>query len=141
MISDRPEWDAFISQHRWCVLTHLRSSGQPVSSMMAYAREGDTLVISTRGGTFKRRALERDPRMTLCIVSNSEPFDYVSVEGRVEIETTDLVGPSLRIFENLVEAGLDAPSDIEGWLRDQMRVILRLQPERAYGVIRREPGR
>ena len=35
--------------------------------------DGDALVISTPGTTFKRASLDRDPRMTLCVISNAEP--------------------------------------------------------------------
>ena len=88
MISDNSEQDQFITDNRWAVLTSLRADGQPVSSVVAYARDGDSLVISTPGGTFKRRSLERDGRATLCILPNAEPFNFVSVEGRVAVEHT-----------------------------------------------------
>lgn len=136
MISDNEAFDTFISDHRWAVLTSLRQGGQPVSSVVAYARDGDTLVISTPGGTFKRRSLDRDPRATLCILTNSEPFNFVSVEGLVDVETDDLVEDTRRVFRNIADAGWQEPEDLEGWLRNQKRVILRLRAERVYGVIR-----
>ncbi len=55
-ITDNTAWDEFITAHRWATLTTLRTSGSPVSSIIAYARDGDTLVISTPGGTFNARA-------------------------------------------------------------------------------------
>jgi hypothetical protein len=93
-------------------------------------------VVSTPGGTFKRRSLDRDPRATLCIVTNREPFNFVSVEGRVDVERDDLVENTRKVFQNIADAGWQEPDDLEGWLRDQQRVILRLRPDRVYGVIR-----
>ncbi|MGA1677674.1 MAG: TIGR03618 family F420-dependent PPOX class oxidoreductase [Pseudomonadales bacterium] len=136
MISDRSEWDAFLTDHRWGVLTTLRASGSAVSSVVAYARDGDALVISTPGATFKRRSLERDPRATLCVITNSEPFNFVSVEGHITIETDDLVRSTRRVFQNIAGTGYEEPADLPGWLAAQSRVILRLIPERVYGVIR-----
>jgi len=136
MISDRPNWDAFITAHRWAVLTTLRKGGAASSSVVAYARDGDTLVISTPGGTFKRRSLDRDPRATLCVISNAEPFNFVSVEGRVSVETTDLVRATRLVFANIEGTGYQEPEDLPSWLAAQSRVILRLTPERVYGVIR-----
>lgn len=136
MISDRPEWDAFLSAHRWGVLTTLRTSGAAVSSVIAYARDGDTLVVSTPGATFKRRSLERDSRATLCVITNAEPFNFVSVEGRVTIETANLVRTTRLVFANIAGTGYQEPQDLPGWLKAQSRVILRLVPERVYGVIR-----
>lgn len=67
MVALRPEYDHFLSEHRWAVLTTLRKSGSPASSVVAYARDGNDFVVSTPGGTFKRRSLERDPRVNLCV--------------------------------------------------------------------------
>ena len=136
MITDNAEQDQFITDNRWAVLTTLRQSGEPVSSVVAYARDGDTLVVSTPGGTFKRRSLDRDPRATLCILPNAEPFNFVSVEGRVAVETDDLVANTRLVFQNISDTGYQEPEDLEGWLTSQQRVILRLHPERVYGVIR-----
>ena len=136
MITDNAEQDQFITDNRWAVLTTLRQSGEPVSSVVAYARDGDTLVVSTPGGTFKRRSLDRDPRATLCILPNAEPFNFVSVEGRVAVETDDLVANTRLVFQNISDTGYQEPEDLEGWLSSQQRVILRLHPERVYGVIR-----
>jgi len=136
MISDNAEQEQFISDNRWAVLTSLRADGQPVSSVVAYARDGDSLVISTPGGTFKRRSLERDGRATLCILPNAEPFNFVSVEGHVSVEHEDLVAKTRLVFANITDTGYQEPEDLAGWLEAQQRVILRLQPERVYGVIR-----
>ena len=85
MISSNPAYEKFIDDHRWAVITTLRKSGSPVSSVVAYARYLDKLVVSTPGATFKRASLEKDSRVNLCIVSNSEPFNFVAVEGSAEV--------------------------------------------------------
>ena len=131
-----PEHDEFLSAHRWAVLTTLRSSGGPVSSVVAYARDGDDFVVSTPGGTFKRRSIERDPRVNLCVISNAEPFNFVAIEGSAAVESGDLVRRTRLVFANLTGTGYQEPPDPEQWLEDQQRVILRIRPERMYGVIR-----
>ena len=136
MITADADQDQFITDHRWGVLTTLRADGHPVSSVIAYAREGDTLIVSTPGTTFKRRSLDRDDRVTLCIVSNQEPFNFVSVEGRATIETSELAAGTLRVFENIADIGYQVPDDLDGWLTAQQRVLIRIHPERTHGVIR-----
>ncbi len=136
MISEDPQQEQFITDHRWAVLTTLRADGHPVSSVVAYARDGDTLVVSTPGATFKRRSLERDGRATLCILTNAEPFNFVSVEGSVSVESDNLVASTRLVFDNLTDTGYQEPEDLQGWLTAQQRVILRLHPQRVYGVIR-----
>ncbi len=91
MISDNQAFDQFVSEYRWAVLTTLRQTGSPVSSVVAYARDGDELVVSTQGMTFKCKTLEQDNRVNLCVITNEEPFNFVSIEGTVTIEKEDLV--------------------------------------------------
>ncbi len=136
LISDNPEFETFISDHCWAVLTSLRKGGHPVSSWVAYARDGGTLVVSTPGRTFKRRSLERDPRITLLISNDAAPFSYVSVEGHASVENTDLVRTTRLVFDNIKDAGYPEPENLEAWLEEQERVIIRIHPERVSGVIR-----
>ena len=103
---------------------------------MAYARDGDTLVISTPGYTFKRKSLERDPRVAVCCCTNSEPFNFVTVEGRATVEKDNLVAMTKKVFANIEGTGWTEPEDLPGWLDKQDRVILRIHPEKVYGVIR-----
>ncbi len=131
-----PAHDEFLWAHRWAVLTTLRSSGRPVSSMVAYARDADDFVVSTPGGTFKRRSIERDARVNLCVISNAEPFNFVAIEGTAAVERSDLVRRTRLVFANLVGSGYQEPPSLERWLEDQQRVILRIRPQRVYGVIR-----
>lgn len=136
MIAENATHDRFISDHRWAVLTTLRGDGHPVSSLVAYARDDDTLVVSTPGTTFKRSSLDRDPRITLTIISNQEPFNFVSVEGRASIETEKLVEGTKLVFANIADTGYSEPDDLAGWLQAQQRVLIRIHPERCTGVIR-----
>jgi len=133
MIGTNAAFDDFITEHRWAVLTTLRKDGHPVSSWVAYARDGDTLIVSTPGATFKRNSLERDPRITLCVTNDAAPFNFVSVEGTAAIETTGLIESTRMVFSNI---DYDEPPDLEGWLESQARVIIRVHPERVSGVIR-----
>ncbi len=136
MISDKQAFDDFVSEYRWAVLTTLRKTGNPVSSVVAYARDGDDLLVSTPGMTFKRSTLERDSRVNLCIINNTEPFNFVSIEGKAIIESEDLVRNTRLVFNNIESTGFKEPTDLENWLEVQQRVILRITADRVYGVIR-----
>jgi PPOX class probable F420-dependent enzyme len=128
--------DAFVTAHRWAVITTLRQSGQPSSSVVAYARDGDELLISTPEGRLKTRTLLRDPRVTVCIISNAEPFNYVTVEGRATIQRDDLIEPTRAVFANIADTGYQQPADLGKWIVDDHRVIIRVSAERVHGVIR-----
>lgn len=136
MIGKNSDWDQFVSNHRWAVLTTLRGNGSPVSSVVAYARRSDALLVSTPGTTFKRACLERDPRLNLCVISNREPFNFVSMEGRCRILTEDLETDTQLVFDNIAGTGYPPPEDMSAWLVQQQRVILEFEAERVHGVIR-----
>ena len=136
MIAGDPAWEAFIREHRWAVLTSLRRSGAPVSSLVAYAADGDELVVSTRAATFKHDSIARDARVNLCILSAREPFDFVAVEGTCAIERSDLVPATRLVFAAISDTAYREPEDLEGWLEQEGRVILRIAPLRTYGIIR-----
>ena len=136
MISTNSTWDEHISKCRWATLTTVRASGSPVSSIVAYARDIDDLVVSTPQRTFKVETIRRNSIVNLCIFNNAEPFNYVSVEGLAEIEADDLVRTTRLVFENISGTGYEEPEDLEGWLHDDGRVILRIRPKRVFGVIR-----
>lgn len=131
-----PHHDTFLSAHRWAILTTLRQSGAPVSSVVAYARDGDDFVVSTPGATFKRASIERDGRVNLCVISNAEPFNFVAIEGLARVESEDLVRRTRLVFANIADTGYREPDDLTQWLADQQRVILRIAAQRIHGVIR-----
>ena len=129
--------DRFIGKHRWATLTVLRKSGSPVSSIVAYAVDGDALVVSTPGSTFKRRAMEVDARVNLCIMSNEEPFDFVSLEATGEVLTENIAEATKKVFKNIETVGYTLPDPLDDWLTQQSRVILRLTVHRRHAVLRR----
>ncbi len=131
-----PELDKFISEQRWAVVTTLRRSGQPSSSVVAYARDGDELVISTPGKTLKGRTLERDPRVTVCVFDDAQHPSFVTLEGTCEIQRGEaLKEDTEKVFANIAPTGFRPPADVDAWLRDQERVILRVRPQRVSGVL------
>ena len=132
--------DRFIGEHRWATLTVLRKNGSPVSSIVAYAVDGDALVVSTPGSTFKRRAMEVDARVNLCIMSNEEPFDFVSIEATGEVLTENIAEATKKVFKNIEAVGYTLPDPLDDWLVQQSRVILRLTVHRSHAVLRRFEG-
>ena len=107
---------------------------------MAYAVDGDALVVSTPGSTFKRRAMEADARVNLCIMSNEEPFDFVSLEATGEVLTENIAEATKKVFKNIEAVGYTLPDPLDDWLVQQSRVILRLTVHRRHAVLRRFGG-
>ena len=63
-------------------------------------------------------------------------MDFVAIEGACDIERTDLVRATKLVFAGIRDTVYQEPEDLEGWLKSDGRIILRIKPERSYGVIR-----
>lgn len=136
MISSNPAFDAFISAHRWATLTTMRRNGSPVSAVIAYAREGDELVVSTTRDRFRVACIRRDPKVNLCVISNSEPFNFVAIEGTASLQETDVLAPTRAVFHAIRGTSYKEPADLPSWIEQQGRLIIRIRPDRVSGVIR-----
>ena len=130
--------DAFISEMKWAVVTTIRRDGTPSSSVIFYAREGDTLIFSTTKDRLKTRTLARDPRIAVAVLDEGAPYRFVTVEGKAEIQEDDIVPGHIEI--NKVMRGVsefEPPEGFEERLASQGRVIIRVSAERVSGVVKR----
>lgn len=80
-----PELDAFISRSFTAIVTTVRKNGTPSSSMISYARLDNRLYFSTTVGRVKGHTLQNDPRIAVCVINETEPNTYATVEGTVVI--------------------------------------------------------
>ena len=127
---DLDEARAFIRQNHRAVLATFRSDGRPQMSPVSVGIDGDGRpMISTREPAYKVRNLRRDPRVSVCVMS--EGWDWVQVDGRATII------PLPEAMELLVEYYKSVAGEHPDWdeyrqaMQDQRRVILRIDVERA----------
>lgn len=132
-----PDQDAFINRNKWAVVTTLRKDGSPSSSVIFYAREGDTLFFSTTVSRLKGKTVKRDPRINICVLDEGAPFGYVTVEGTATIEAQDIVPGHVAINRVMRGGEFTPPEGFEARLRADGRVIIRLRAERVSGVVNR----
>ncbi len=132
-----PEQDDFISKNTRAVVTTLRRSGAPASSLIAFARDGDDLIFSTRKPTLKVKTLTRDPRVNLCVL-DGDGSGFVSVEGTATIETDDIVSKHIAINRAMRgQPDWTPPEGFEARLRNEERVVVRVRAQRVSGVVGR----
>jgi PPOX class probable F420-dependent enzyme len=71
---------------RTAKLAVVRKDGSPLVTPVWFLVEGDgTIVFTTGKRTIKGRALERDPRVSLCVEDDRPPFAFVRVDGVAEL--------------------------------------------------------
>jgi len=107
-------------------IAHIASvlpDGAPHSVPVWIGAQGDHVVILTGPGSRKARNLRRDPRVALSIAPVDNPFQPVTVRGRV-VEW--LAGDAAwEIIDRLSTKYTGAP-----YPRGQERVVLVIEPER-----------
>jgi PPOX class probable F420-dependent enzyme len=130
----------FARDHRWGVLTTQKADGRPQLSNIGYAVGSDGLVrISVTDGRAKTRNLRRDPRASLH-VAREDFFAYVVLEGRAELSPV-AADPHDATVEELMDVYRALAGEHDDWddyrramVADQ-RLVVRLRPERAYGML------
>ncbi len=86
-MSDDERRDFLTEGTRTAKLATVRVDGRPHVAPIWFVLDGDDLVFNTGAATVKGKALQRDPRVTLCIDDERPPFAYVIVEGTAAIDT------------------------------------------------------
>jgi PPOX class probable F420-dependent enzyme len=84
-ISD-PEVHAFLTEGtRTGKLGYLSASGRPLVTPVWFIVEDGELVFNTRKESVKGRSLTRDPRATMVVDLEREPYGFVQVQGAAEL--------------------------------------------------------
>jgi PPOX class probable F420-dependent enzyme len=131
---------AFARDHHQAILTTIRSNGRPQQSNVMYHVFDDGLIrISITAERAKYRNLTREPWAALHI-SRQDFFAYVVLEGDAELSPV-ATRPDDATADELVEYYRALSGEHEDWdaYRQAMvadhRVMVRLAPNRAYGML------
>ena len=118
-----------ISEPNLAHLATLMSDGTPQVTPVWVDLEDGRVVVNTATGRVKERNMRRDPRVALSIVSASNPFDRVSVRGRVvDIRDGD---EATKHIDKLAQKymGLEIYPNHSP---DEQRLIVEIEPESVY---------
>jgi PPOX class probable F420-dependent enzyme len=73
---------AFLSEGtRTGKLGWVAADGRPLVAPVWFIVDGDSLVFNTGRDTAKGRALQRDPRVVICVDDDRPPYSFVQVQG------------------------------------------------------------
>lgn len=131
----------FVGERSKGTLLTVRSNGLPQASNIMYALDDDRVIrISVTDDRAKTANLRRDPRASLHVTSD-DFWQYVVIEADVELspvasEPGDDTCLELRDVYRAISGEHDDWDDYdEAMVRDR-RLVLRLRPARAYGMVR-----
>src|SRR5262245_23064944 len=84
---------------RTAKLAVTRRDGTPHVVPVWFVLDGDIVVLTTGERSVKGRALQRDPRVSICVDDDRPPFSFVMIEGLATIsrDTDDLLAWATRI--------------------------------------------
>ena len=121
----------FIRSHHRTVVAVRRGDGGPQMSPVAVGLQDGYAVISSRETAFKVKALRRDPRVSLCVLSDGFMGEWIQVDGTAEIV------PLPEAMELLVDYYRNISGEHPDWddyraaMERDRRVIIRITLERA----------
>lgn len=122
----------FLRDNHHAVLATFRSDGRPQLSPVLAVVDGEgRVMVSTREAAMKTKNLRRDPRVSMCLLSNQFFGGWGQVEGQAEIVSLP------DAMDLLVDYYRRASGEHADWdeyradMEKQRRVIVRFAIERA----------
>ena len=129
---DQQQRRQFVRDHRTCVFGYSRREHGPAMTVVYYVMDGDDLLISTMAARGKPKAVERDGRVSLCILDEKWPLGYLQVYGTAVVDRDrELAADVLTRVIGLM-AGEEVPesrhAQIKKMADDENRVVIRVKP-------------
>lgn len=117
-----PDLHAFATAKHFAALTTLMPDGQPQTQIMWVHADDDHLLINTEAQRQKFRNIERDPRVTVTVFDEENPYRYVEARGRVvSTEGGDAARADIDALSQKYEG-----VDYQGTIGSGGRVIVRI---------------
>lgn len=76
---------ALLDEPQIACLTTVNADGSLQTTPVWVETDGESVLFNTAKGRVKHRNIERDPRVSLVVVDNADPYRWVSVSGRAEL--------------------------------------------------------
>jgi PPOX class probable F420-dependent enzyme len=118
---------ALIDGVNFASIATINPDGSPQTSVVWVTRDGDDLLFSTVIGRRKERNLRRDPRVSVTIFDQQQPYSYIEVRGSVTLDPQG--GRELIDALSNKYVGKDYDVEPEG----NVRVVIRLTPQKVTG--------
>ena len=83
------ETKEFLDRKFIATLVTLRRDGSPHASPMWYMYQEGKFYSGTGMASLKVRNIERDDRVSLCISTHDEPYQYIVIDGTCEVVKGD----------------------------------------------------
>jgi len=127
----------FVRSHRTCIFGYNRKNDGPSMSVTYYMMDGpDTILVSTMAQRGKAKAVQRNPKVSICVLDEKWPPTYLQVycdariDATMESDPKRVIDSMMRLYEVMASAPMpeSVRAEAEQTARNEQRVILRLTP-------------
>ena len=117
-----PEVRALFDGRNFASLATINPDGSPQASVVWVLRDADELLFSVLSGRKKARNIVRDPRVTVTVHDESNPYTSAEVRGTAAL----LPDPAKELPSALSQKylGVEPPAESD----DETRLIIRVSP-------------
>jgi PPOX class probable F420-dependent enzyme len=123
---------SFLSGHPRAILATSRADGRPQLSPVVAAVDSDgRVLISTRETAVKAKNLARDPRASLCVISDAFFGEWIQAEGNAELIHLPDAMPLLEDYYRALSGEHPDWADYRAAMRRDQRLIVRITIDRA----------
>ena len=123
-------------RHRGLLLTYRRDGGPQMSPVVMGVDAGGRIVISTYPERAKVRNARRDPRASVCVLSDDWNGEWVQVDGTLDVLDQPEAIDALVEYYRLIAGEHGDWEEYRAAMRRQEKVLLRLDITR-WGPVAR----
>ena len=109
-------------------IASIMKDGSPQLTPVWIDYDGQFLLVNTAEGRTKQKNFDRDPRVAISVVDQNNPYNMVSIRGKVVQQTTDGADEHIdklaKKYLGVDKYPLRNP--------DEKRIILKIKPEKIF---------
>jgi PPOX class probable F420-dependent enzyme len=121
----------FLRTHHRAVVAVRRGDGGPLLSPVTVGLQDGRAVISSRENAFKVKALRRDPRASICVLSDNFYGEWIQIDGTAEVVPLPEAMELLIDYYRAISGEHPDWDDYRRAMERDRRVIIRVTLERA----------
>jgi nitroimidazol reductase NimA-like FMN-containing flavoprotein (pyridoxamine 5'-phosphate oxidase superfamily) len=106
-IVESEERKQFVRSHRTCIFGYNRKNDGPSMSVTYYMMDGpDTILVSTMAQRGKAKAVQRNPKVSICVLDEKWAPTYLQVycdariEATMESDPERVIDSMMRLYES-----------------------------------------
>lgn len=115
-----------LEARNFCHVATLDNDGRPYVAVVWVDVNGEDVLLNSAEGRAWPEHLRRDPRLTLTVVNSENPYEYVTIRGRVVEMTHDGADEHIDKMAKKYFGVDEYPARAPG----EVRVLIRVRPEK-----------